>query len=115
MGRQKSDIPRPEYPRPQFVRRDWMNLNGEWEFITDAYDQGQRRGWVHKARVFKHKIIVPFSYQTKLSGIDDQDIYQVAWYARNVAIPDEWRGKDILLHFGAVDYKTTVWVNGEEV
>ncbi|HZT43233.1 MAG TPA: glycoside hydrolase family 2 TIM barrel-domain containing protein [Chthonomonadaceae bacterium] len=108
-------VPRPEYPRPQFVRKDWLNLNGEWEFALDAYDQGLRRGWDRDQSGFKRKIVVPFAYQTKLSGIDDQQIYQVAWYARDVEIPAEWQGRDILLHFGAVDYKTTVWINGYEV
>jgi beta-galactosidase/beta-glucuronidase len=106
--------PRPEYPRPQFVRREWLNLNGEWEFSTDTYDQGLRRGW-QDGRRFRRRIQVPFAYQTKLSGIDNQDVHQVAWYARSFEVPGEWQGQDVLLHFGAVDYKTTVWVNGQEV
>src|SRR5581483_12149668 len=110
-----SPLPRPEYPRPQFVRREWLNLNGEWEFMTDTYDQGLRRGWHLNQSAFTRKITVPFAYQTKLSGINDQDIYQVAWYARDFTIPADWQGRDILLHFGAVDYRTTVWVNGSEV
>jgi beta-galactosidase/beta-glucuronidase len=108
-------VPRPEYPRPQFVRREWLNLNGEWEFSTDSYDQGLRRGWHLDQSKFNRKIVVPFAYQTRLSGIDDQDIYAVAWYARDIEIPAEWHSRDILLHFGAVDYKTSVWVNGVEV
>ena len=107
--------PRPEYPRPQLVRPLWMNLNGEWEFATDTHDQGLRRGWHLDQSAFKRQITVPFAYQTKLSGINDQSIHQVVWYARTLEIPEEWEGKDILLHFGAVDYKTTVWVNGQEV
>jgi beta-galactosidase/beta-glucuronidase len=107
-------IPRPEYPRPQFVRREWLNLNGEWEFSTDTYDQGLRRGW-DDGRKFSRRIQVPFAYQTKLSGIDNQDIHQVAWYARSFEVPAEWRDRDVLLHFGAVDYRTTVWLNGQEV
>lgn len=110
-----SSLPRPEYPRPQFVRREWRNLNGEWEFMTDTYDQGLRRGWHLNQNAFTRKITVPFAYQTPLSGINDQDIAQVAWYARDIAIPADWQGRDILLHFGAVDYKTTVWINGHEV
>ena len=72
-----ASIPRPEYPRPQFVRREWLNLNGEWEFSADTYDQGLRRGW-DDGRPFSRRIQVPFAYQTKLSGIDNQDIHQVA-------------------------------------
>jgi beta-galactosidase/beta-glucuronidase len=109
-----ASIPRPEYPRPQFVRREWLNLNGEWEFSTDTYDQGLRRGWAD-GRSFSRKIQVPFAYQTKLSGIDNQDIHQVSWYARGFEVPSEWRDRDVLLQFGAVDYKTTVWLNGQEV
>jgi len=91
-----------------------MNLNGEWEFSTDTYDQGLRRGW-QDGRSFKRRIVVPFAYQTALSGINDQEIHQVAWYARSFEVPSAWRAQDVLLQFGAVDYKTTVWVNGQEV
>jgi beta-galactosidase/beta-glucuronidase len=107
-------IPRPEYPRPQFVRRDWMNLNGKWEFMTDTHDQGIRRGW-HDGRTLQKTINVPFAYQYPLSGINDQGIHQCAWYARNFEIPADWKGRDLLLHFGAVDYDSTVWINGVEV
>jgi len=54
-------IPRPEYPRPQFVRREWLNLNGEWEFSTDTYDQGLRRGWEDGRRLGR-RMLVPYSY-----------------------------------------------------
>ena len=107
-------LPRPEYPRPQFVRRDWMNLNGRWEFSTDTHDQGLRRGW-HDGRKLARTINVPFAYQYPLSGVNDQGIHQCAWYARDFEIPSEWQGRDLLLHFGAVDYDSTVWVNGVEV
>ena len=80
-----SAIPRPEYPRPQFVRHEWLNLNGEWEFSTDTYDQGLRRGW-NDGRSFKRRIQVPFAYQTRQSGINDQEIHQVAWYARGFEV-----------------------------
>ena len=109
-----TQIPRPEYPRPQFVRSDWMNLNGEWEFSTDTHGQGLRRGW-QDGRKLARKIVVPFAYQTELSGINDKAIHQCAWYARDIEVPAEWKGRDLLLHFGAVDYKTTIWVNGHEI
>lgn len=111
----EANLPRPEYPRPQFVRPEWINLNGEWEFSTDSFDQGLRRGWHQQADALKRKITVPFAYQTKLSGVNDQQIHQVAWYSRRFEVPESWKGCDILLHFGAVDYKTTVWINGIEV
>jgi beta-galactosidase/beta-glucuronidase len=107
-------IPRSEYPRPQFVRREWMNLNGEWEFAFDDENKGRSLGW-HKGAQLPQRILVPFPYQSELSGINDKSIHEVVWYARDFEIPDEWRGRDLLVHFGAVDYATTLWVNGHEV
>ena len=108
------NIPRPEYPRPQFVRPDWLNLNGEWEFAFDDANQGRSLGW-HDGRPFEGRIIVPFPYQSALSGINDKSIHEYVWYARTFEVPAEWRGRDLLLHFGAVDYRAMVWVNGQEV
>ncbi len=107
------DIPRPEYPRPQFVRKDWMTLNGQWEFDFDDARQGLLSGWNNKR--LRDRIIVPFPYQSELSGICDKGIHEVVWYSRWFEVPDAWRGRDLLLHFGAVDYRTTVWLNGQEV
>src|SRR5262249_15079210 len=88
--------------------------NGTWEFTTDTYDQGLRRRW-YDGRSFSRRICVPFAYQTPLSGINVKEIHQAAWYARSFAVPAAWAGRDILFHFGAVDYRTTVWLNGDEV
>lgn len=107
-------VPRPEYPRPQFVRLDWANLNGIWEFAFDDTDAGFSENWFEK-RVLENRIVVPFAYQTSLSGINDTSIHEIVWYARNITIPEAWANQEILLHFGAVDYKTTLWVNGIEV
>jgi beta-galactosidase/beta-glucuronidase len=109
-----SKIPRPEYPRPEFVRPNWLNLNGTWEFTFDDADQGLQNGW-HDGRPLDNSILVPFPYQCQLSGINDKGIHEVVWYARSFTVPAEWLGSDIMLHFGAVDYRTTVWVNGQEV
>ncbi len=109
-----TDIPRPEYPRPQFVRPDWLCLNGIWEFAFDDAEAGRDAGW-HDGRSLPGRITVPFAYQTELSGISDKAVHEVVWYARSFTVPPEWRGQDILLHFGAVDYRSTVWVNGQEV
>jgi beta-galactosidase/beta-glucuronidase len=106
-------IPRPEYPRPQFVRSDWLNLNGEWEFEIDHGDSGLARGLL--SRPLAQRITVPFCPESKLSGIGDTDRYLAVWYRRRVAIPAEWAGRHVHLHFGAVDYDATVWVNGKEV
>jgi len=107
-------IPRPEYPRPQFVRREWLNLNGQWEFAFDDADQGMQNGW-QDGRTLDKIIVVPFPYQCELSGINDKGIHEVVWYARSFELAPEWRGQDLLLHFGAVDYRTTLWINGQEV
>lgn len=110
----ETSIPRPEYPRPQFVRPDWLNLNGEWEFAFDDADEGLAAGW-GDGRSLGLRIQVPFAYQSRLSGINDQSVHPVVWYARDFEVPEQWRGRDLLLHFGAVDYRATLWVNGEEV
>ena len=108
------DIPRPEYPRPQFVRENWLNLNGEWEFAFDDANKGRELGW-HYGLPLEKRIIVPFPYQSELSGINDKEIHEIVWYARSFEVPDEWRGQNILLNFGAVDYGATLWINGQEV
>lgn len=109
-----SETPRPEYPRPNFQRDDWVNLNGIWEFTFDHGSRGIRMGW-QDGRTLDGSILVPFPYQSELSGINDKGVHEVVWYARDFEYQDDWTGKDLLLHFGAVDYSCTVWVNGVEV
>ncbi|MFA6961550.1 MAG: sugar-binding domain-containing protein [Opitutaceae bacterium] len=106
-------IPRPEYPRPQFVRPDWLCLNGRWEFEIDAGDSGLERGLL--TRPLAQSIVVPFCPESKLSGIANTDFLNAVWYRRRALIPSAWNGRRVLLHFQAVDYDTTVWVNGIEV
>jgi beta-galactosidase/beta-glucuronidase len=106
-------IPRPEYPRPQFVRADWLCLNGTWEFEIDAGDTGLERGLLERPLV--QQIVVPFCPESVLSGIGNTDFMPSVWYRRTLVIPPEWQGQRVLLHFGAVDYDATVWVNGVEV
>ena len=107
-------IPRNEYPRPQLVRDAWLCLNGEWEFEIDAGESGEARGLV-KAPKLAGTITVPFCPESKLSGVEHKDFMRCVWYAKTLNIPAEWKGKRILLHFGAVDYLATVWVNGRQV
>ncbi|MCE5276857.1 MAG: hypothetical protein LLG03_02360 [Planctomycetaceae bacterium] len=106
-------IPRNEYPRPQFVRKDWLCLNGPWEFEIDAGDTGAERGLTE--RPLADKIIVPFCPESKLSGLEHLDFMNTVWYRRTVSIPKAWSGRNVLLHFEAVDYEATVWVNGRKV
>jgi len=114
MNDSPNGLPRPEYPRPQFTRPTWMNLNGEWEFAFDDLNNGASRGWALGASLDR-RIIVPFPYQSKLSDIDDKSVHETIWYARNFDIPLEWLGMNVLLHFGAVDFECTIWINGREV
>ncbi len=107
-------VPRPEYPRPQFERSNWTNLNGTWEFAFDDANVGVDENW-QDAESFPERILVPFPYQCEMSGINDKGIHEVVWYARKVDFQPDWNGQDVLLHFGAVDYETTVFVNGQRV
>jgi beta-galactosidase/beta-glucuronidase len=107
------EIPRSEYPRPQFERADWLCLNGQWEFEIDSGDSGLERGLLKRS--LNSKIIVPFCPESKLSGVENTDFMNAVWYRKIVTIPADWTGKDVLLHFQAVDYDTTVWVNAKEV
>ncbi|SFF79344.1 Glycosyl hydrolases family 2 [Actinopolymorpha cephalotaxi] len=108
-----TDQPRPEYPRPQFVRPDWLNLNGRWQFETDRGDSGLERGVLE--RDLGGEILVPFCPESELSGIGDVDFMEAVWYRRTFAVPEQWRGRDVLVHFQAVDHDTTVWADGAEV
>ncbi|PAK55288.1 glycoside hydrolase family 2 protein [Paenibacillus sp. 7541] len=107
--------PRAEYPRPQFVRKAWQCLNGEWEFQFDDAGVGEKEYWyqTEKRVPFSHKINVPFAFQSKLSGIGDPSFHDVVWYRRSFEVPADWKNKRIILHFGAVDYIAKVWVNGQ--
>jgi beta-galactosidase/beta-glucuronidase len=106
-------LPRPEYPRPQFVRSRWLCLNGEWQFEVDAGDSGLARGLL--ARELSERILVPFCPESTLSGIGNTDFLPAVWYRRTVTIPEDWQGQRVLLHFQAIDYDATVWINGQEV
>ena len=108
------DIPRPEYPRPEMVRADWLNLNGWWDFAMDLADSGEEKEFV-QGKGFEKKILVPFAPESLLSGIGHLDFMAAVWYKRTFSLPENWAGKRILIHFEACDYKTTVWLNGRKV
>ena len=106
---------RNEYPRPDFVRKDWQNLNGEWSFEIDQGLSGKDRGLFQKDAVLEKKILVPFCPESKLSGVENKDFLNGVWYQRAFTVPKEWNDRQILLHFGAVDYAAEIWVNGQSV
>ncbi|WP_411349478.1 glycoside hydrolase family 2 protein [Paenibacillus sp. WLX2291] len=107
-------LPRPEYPRPQLVREDWINLNGTWAFAFDDEHRGDAEGWhIRGQGTFDRSIEVPFAFQSELSGIGDTGFHDLVWYRRTLELPTDWAGKQIIVHFGAVDYAATVWVNGQ--
>ncbi|HEY9290881.1 MAG TPA: sugar-binding domain-containing protein [Microlunatus sp.] len=106
-------VPKPEHPRPQLQREQWLNLNGAWQFEIDNGDSGIHRGLLDRA--LESEIVVPFAPETELSGIGNTDYLEAVWYRRTVSIPTDWDGSRVLLHFGAVDHDATVWVDGIEV
>ena len=97
------------YPRPQMRREQWTSLNGQWDFAIDAEDAAGRPEHVKWARTIQ----VPYSPETPLSGIGDTGLYKAVWYRREFDAPPLQAGQRVLLHFGAVDYEATVWVNGK--
>ncbi|MCA9890140.1 MAG: beta-galactosidase, partial [Anaerolineae bacterium] len=107
------DLPRSEYPRPQFMRDEWLCLNGEWQFEIDQGSSGLERGLLD--RNLNDRITVPFCPESKLSGVENLDFLNEVWYRRDVTIPTGWAGKHVVLNFQAVDYDATVWINGIQV
>ena len=104
-----------DYPRPQFVRKEWQNLNGEWNFIFDDKNEGEINQYFLNFPKF-NKINVPFTYETKLSGIEDESIHYIVWCNRIIEITKEHiKDKKVILNFEGSDYETKVWINGKYV
>lgn len=106
-------MPRAEHPQPQMQRKEWMNLNGEWDFAFDFGNSGIDREFYERTQLDR-KITVPFCPESELSGIGYKDFIPAVWYHRTVVITAEQRKGRVLLHFGAVDYECQVWVNGRK-
>ena len=97
----------PEYPRPQMIRNEWLNLNGLWDYSITAADEAYAGP--------DGKILVPFCIESSLSGVGKRVGQENAlWYEREFTVPRAWKEKHVLLHFGAVDLVATVFVNGRE-
>ena len=101
------------YPRPQMVRGSWENLNGIWDFAFDDEGKGEAAGWYESFPEEKKDIVVPYTYETKLSGIGEETFHPIIWYRKKVAIKKEKNGNKILLHFEGSDYITKFWINGK--
>lgn len=109
-----AQTPRSEYPRPQFERSTWQNLNGTWTYTFDFGLSGHDRN-LQNSKGFDGKITVPFCPESKLSGVAYTDFINGMWYQRTLQIPADWKGKNILLHFGAVDYEAIIYIDGQKV
>ena len=107
-------IPRPEHPRPDLQRDNWLSLNGEWQFEIDKAADGEARG-LTKGKDLTSKIIVPFCPESKLSGLGlgNSEKLKDVWYRRTFEVPSDMKGKRVRIHFGGVDYQTWVYVNGQ--
>lgn len=125
-----TNIPRPEHPRPQFVRENWMNLNGTWDFQIDQGNSGIDRKLYVGENFYREnastvaavgetgkvqKITVPFCPESRLSGIGYTDFMAAVWYRRSVTLTKDQLSGKVLLHFGAVDYHAILWVNEQKV
>ncbi len=99
----------PEYPRPQFVREQWQNLNGLWEYAVTNQNASE-------PEEFDGKILVPYPIESSLSGVKRQlDADEALWYKCQFTIPEDWADKNVRLNFGAVDYNATIYLNGRRI
>ena len=102
-----------DYPRPQFVRNNWENLNGAWDFGFDDSNAGEAEKWYQN---FKGDLTiqVPFTYETKLSGICDETRHDNIWYHRTIQVDTKLlESHNYILHFEGSDFVTKLWVNGQ--
>ena len=107
-----NSCPRAEYPRPNLVRADWLCLNGEWDFQIDNSMKGEFFDY-KLSYEFDSKIILPFCPESVLSGVGNVDFMNAVWYKKKITLPESYKGKEIILHIGAADWSTKVYVNGK--
>ena len=107
-------IPRSEHPKPQFRRDSWINLNGPWAFEIDQGRSGPERKLYSVDTKLAQEIIVPFCPESELSGIGYKDFMYGVWYQKTVSLTETQCAGKVFLHFGAVDYEATVYVNGQK-
>jgi len=107
------NIPLPEHPRPDFMRFDWLNLNGHWDFMFDKQNVGETQKWFENPSSFTKKILVPFPWGSKLSEVANEA--DIAWYARKIKVPESWKNKRIFVVVGASDWTTMGWLSGKPV
>jgi len=103
-----TNAPLPEYPRPQMVRSNWLNLNGIWQFQPGATNDP-----VPTNQTLSSQILVPYPMESAISGV--MQYYAFSWYRRTFTVPPAWNGQRIILHLDAVDWRATVYVNGQNV
>jgi hypothetical protein len=106
-------VPLPEHPRPDFMRSQWINLNGWWNFSFDKENTGETGKWFSGSESFQKKILVPFPWGSNLSGVSNEA--DIAWYSRKIEVPAEWDGKDVFIVFGACDWRTSAWLDGQNL
>jgi beta-galactosidase/beta-glucuronidase len=123
-----NNIPREEYPRPDFVRDNYTTLNGEWDFGFDDDDLGLRLRWYDNTcndkrasgnetidQYFDKKIIVPYTYLCELSKVNDHDFHDIVWYRRKVLFKRTMTNSRFILHFGAIDHIADIWIDSDHV
>ncbi|MFD1732901.1 sugar-binding domain-containing protein [Deinococcus malanensis] len=103
------------HPRPQLTRERWENLSGVWQFAHDDDNRGLDARWYEHADAFDQHIVVPYPPESRASGVHATGYHPVVWYRRAISIAPQDRAGRALLHFGAVDYRAQVWVNGRLV
>jgi len=110
-ARLRAGIPLSEHPRPDFQRAAWANLNGPWDFRFDQDDAGLAARWFAGQTEFPEKIMVPFPWGSKLSGLGKKA--DIGWYRRTLHLPEAWRGQRVFLVIGACDWQTQGWLDGQ--